>query len=458
MRSCRPGKQAQPTQWEKSRAAPYRPACIGASGHVSRIGELHVWRGHLTEKKAIAVKLDVLSFQNTPNKWEAGVQAIKVDQILIAGAGPSGLALAAELSRRGVNPLIIERQPAGANTSRACVVHARTLEVLEPLGVTRDLLAEGLKVPIFRIRDRDKPLLTVDFSNIPSLYQFTLMIPQNRVERILLEHLTALDRTVVRPCELVGFAASSSQVDAQVRINGSTQSVRAQWLIGCDGMHSKVREQSGIGFSGREYEASFVLADVSMEWPLSRDEVTLFYSPKGLVVVAPLPDERFRIVATVDEAPEVPSLDFIQAVLDARGPTNNPGRINDIAWSSRFHIHHRVAQNPRKGRVLLCGDAAHVHTPAGGQGMNTGIQDSISLAEALTNTLRDGDEARLDTWAARRHKVASDVVKLTDRMTRVATMKSPTGQALRNMAVAFAGHLPPVRAAIAETLSELDAR
>jgi len=111
-----------------------------------------------------------------------------------------------------------------------------------------------------------------------------------------------------------------------------------------------------------------------------------------------------------------------------------------------------------KGRVLICGDAAHVHSPAGGQGMNTGIQDSISLAEALTNTLRDGDEARLDTWAARRHEVASDVVKLTDRMTRVATMKSPTGQVLRNMAVAFAGHLSPLRAAIAKTLSELDAR
>jgi 2-polyprenyl-6-methoxyphenol hydroxylase-like FAD-dependent oxidoreductase len=148
----------------------------------------------------------------------------------------------------------------------------------------------------------------------------------------------------------------------------------------------------------------------------------------------------------------------MQAVLDARGPTTNPGRIHDVAWSSRFHIHHRVAQNPRNGRVLLCGDAAHVHSPAGGQGMNTGIQDSISLAATLAITLEDGDEARLDTWAARRHKVANDVVALTDRMTRVATMKSPTGQALRNMAVAFVGHLPRVRAAVAKTLAELDAR
>jgi 2-polyprenyl-6-methoxyphenol hydroxylase-like FAD-dependent oxidoreductase len=376
-------------------------------------------------------------------------------QILITGAGPAGLALAAELTRRGVKPLIIDRQAVGANTSRACVVHARTMEVLEPLGVTQDLLAEGVKVHIFRIRDRNRPLLTIDFSNIPSPYRFTLMIPQNRVEQILLQHLEGLGCNVMRPCELLRFATSAQQIEAQAQIDGSTQSLRAQWLIGCDGMHSRVRQQSGIVFSGGEYEESFVLADVRMDWPLSRDEVTLFYSPKGLVVVAPLPDERFRIVATVDEAPEVPSLDFMQEVIDARGPTTNPGRIQDVAWSSRFHIHHRVAQSPRKGRVLLCGDAAHVHSPAGGQGMNTGIQDSVSLAEALTGTLADGDEARLDAWAAQRHRVARDVVALTDRMTRVATMKSPTGKALRNVAVMFAGHLPPVRAAVARTLAEL---
>jgi 2-polyprenyl-6-methoxyphenol hydroxylase-like FAD-dependent oxidoreductase len=191
-----------------------------------------------------------------------------------------------------------------------------------------------------------------------------------------------------------------------------------------------------------------VLADVHVDWPLSREEVTLFFSPDGLVVVAPFPDDHFRIVATADNASELPSADFIQPLLDARGPSANPGRIRDAVWSSRFRIHHRVAQSPRKGRILLCGDAAHVNSPAGGQGMNTGIQDSVLLAEALTKRLMDGDDAHMDAWAATRHRVATSIVASTDRITRMATMKSGIGQILRNVAFAFAGHLPPVRATL----------
>ena len=190
------------------------------------------------------------------------------NKILIVGAGPSGLALAAELKRRGVNAVIIDQQSAGANTSRACVVHARTMEVLEPLGVSRDLLAEGVKVPIFRVRDRDQALLTIDFSDLPSSYRFALMIPQNRVEQILLQHLESLGCNVMRPCKLIRYTTSPSLVEAQVQ-DSSIKSIKAEWLIGCDGMHSTVRKQSGIAFSGGEYEASFVLADVSMDWPLT---------------------------------------------------------------------------------------------------------------------------------------------------------------------------------------------
>jgi len=241
-------------------------------------------------------------------------------------------------------------------------------------------------------------------------------------------------------------------------VDGKPTSIASRWLVGCDGMHSTVREQAGIAFEGAAYEEGFVLADLRMSWPLSLQEVSLFYSPQGLVVVAPLPDDRFRIVATDDDAPEFPSLDYVQGLLDARGPSVDAARIRELAWSSRFRLHHRIAKTPRQGRVLLCGDAAHVHSPAGGQGMNTGIQDAMSLAPLLADIHQGGDEAALDQWAARRHEIAAGVVAMTDRMTKMATMKSPVGQTLRNAAVALLGHVPPIRAAVARRLAELDAR
>ena len=325
--------------------------------------------------------------------------------VLIAGAGPAGLTLAAELARLGIRSATIDRQSAAAHTSRAAVVHARTLEVLEPLGVTPYLLAEGVKVPVFCVRERDRTLMTIDFKDIPSKYPFTLMCPQDRTERILLERLEELGGGVFRPCTLTGFVPDSDCIIASVECDGEQRNVVAKWLVGCDGMHSFVREQSAITFLGSEYAESFILADVRMDWSLSREEVSLFFSPDGLVVVAPLPDDRFRIVATADVAPENPGLAFVQSLLDERGPRSSPGRIREVVWSSRFRIHHRVSESPRKGRVLLCGDAAHVHSPAGGQGMNTGIQDSVALADVLAGLLRGADESRLNAWASKRHAV-----------------------------------------------------
>jgi 2-polyprenyl-6-methoxyphenol hydroxylase-like FAD-dependent oxidoreductase len=378
--------------------------------------------------------------------------------VLIVGAGPSGLALAAELKRQNIDCLIIDRHSTGANTSRACVVHARTLEVLQPLGLSEKLLEQGIQVPIFRVRERDRALLTIDFATIESDFPFTLMCPQDRVERCLLEALLMHGGRVERPCEFIHLSSFDSHVDADVRMAGGTAAINARWLVGCDGMHSAVREETGIDFRGGAYEEDFILGDVRMDWPLARDEVTLFYSPDGFMVVAPLPDEHFRIVAMVDGAPEHPSLDLLQSLLDKRGPRQNSGHIHEVAWSSRFRIHHRVVEKARQQRILLCGDAAHVHSPAGGQGMNTGIQDSLSLAPVLAAVIHGGDESLLDEWAAARHRIASDIVTMTDRMTRMAKLKSPTAKILRNLAVSFAGHLPPVRDVLARTLAEIENR
>jgi 2-polyprenyl-6-methoxyphenol hydroxylase-like FAD-dependent oxidoreductase len=378
--------------------------------------------------------------------------------VLIAGAGPVGLALAAELKRLGVNAMVIDRQTAGANTSRACVIHARTLEALEPLGVTPELIAQGVKVPTFGARDRDRALITISFANNPSAYRYALMCPQDRTEGILLNRLERLGGGVARENEFIRFVDSDDHVDVDLATRHGPKTVRTRWLIGCDGMHSKVREQSGIAFQGAAYAPDFVLADVRMDWPLGPQEVTLFFSREGFVVVAALPDQQYRIVATVDDAPETPNADFMQDILNRRGPARHRAGIREVVWSSRFHIHHRVAETARKGRILLCGDAAHVHSPAGGHGMNIGVQDSMSLAGVLVKTLQDGETARLDAWAAERHRVASSIVALTDRMTRMATIKSNAGKAVRNAAFAIAGQLPLVRSRLAKTLAELNDR
>jgi 2-polyprenyl-6-methoxyphenol hydroxylase-like FAD-dependent oxidoreductase len=379
--------------------------------------------------------------------------------ILIAGAGPCGLTLASDLARRNISHLIVDGQAAGANTSRACVIHARTLEVLEPLGVVPELLARGIQVPIFRVRDRDRALLTIDFRNLPSRYAYTLMCAQSETEAILLAELEARGGTVLRPCLLTSAKSTVDGAEVTVRDPaGREHSIRARYVVGCDGMHSTVREQAGIAFEGGSYEEVFVLADVHMDWPLSLEEVTLLYSPAGLVVVAPIPQQRFRIVATVQESPAVPTLADIQALMDARGPVTHAARVRDIVWSSRFNLHHRVAKTFRKGHLLVAGDAAHVHSPAGGQGMNTGIQDAMSLGGAIAAALSAGNQEALDEWARSRQRVAKKVVRLTDRMTRAATIESRTGQAIRNAVVQLVGHVPVARKALAMTLSELSGR
>lgn len=379
-------------------------------------------------------------------------------EILIVGAGPSGLALASELAGRSIPFVLVDQQAAGANTSRACVVHARTLEVLEPLGIVPELLARGVEVPIFRVRDRDRALITVDFRHLPSRYAYTLMVPQCETEAVLLAGLEARGGKVVRPCELIAARHDADGATVTLRDAQGEHILRTRYLIACDGMHSRIREAAGVPFEGGSYEEAFVLADVRMEWPISRDEVSLLYSPAGLVVIAPIPQGRFRVVATAKEAPPVPRVADIQAILDARGPTDGAVRVLDIAWASRFHVHHRIAQQFRSGRVLLLGDAAHVHSPAGGQGMNTGIQDAISLGRALAETFTTGSEQALDAWASWRHRVASDVIRMADRMTRTATVENRAGQAVRNTLLQIAGHIPGVRQSLAMKLSELGNR
>jgi 2-polyprenyl-6-methoxyphenol hydroxylase-like FAD-dependent oxidoreductase len=221
-------------------------------------------------------------------------------------------------------------------------------------------------------------------------------------------------------------------------------------------MHSVVRDKTGIAFTGDTYAQSFVLADVHLDWPDVPNEVMLFFSAEGVTVVAPLPGGRHRIVATVDHAPEAPDLAHVQALLDERGPRAHPVAVKDLVWSSRFRVHHRLADHYRAGRLFLAGDAAHVHSPAGGQGMNTGIQDALNLAAKLTAALRDGASGTvLDEYEAERRPVAEEVVAFTHKMTRVATVSGGPLRGIRNTALRALDFVPAVHRTMAMNLSEL---
>jgi 2-polyprenyl-6-methoxyphenol hydroxylase-like FAD-dependent oxidoreductase len=377
--------------------------------------------------------------------------------VVIVGAGPTGLTLACTLATKGISFVLVDRLAEGLNTSRAAVVHARTLEVLEELGVTERLCAEGHVVPRFTLRDRDHVLVTISFDRLPTRYGYTLMIPQQFTEAILLGRLRELGGDVSRPYVVDDLRQDADGVSVMVARDGQpTQTIRGRYVVGTDGMHSTVRERAGIGFTGERYEQSFVLADVRMSWPLSVDEVMLFVSPDGLVVVAPLPAGRHRVVATLDDAPEIPGIEDVQRLLDARGPAAGATRVGEVVWSSRFRVHHRLADRYRAGRILIAGDAAHVHSPAGGQGMNTGIQDGVALGHALAGALgQRADESALDQYERTRRPVAERVVALTDRMTRMATLRSPRSRAARNAVLGLVGRIPTFRRWLATELSEL---
>ncbi|WP_454194855.1 FAD-dependent monooxygenase [Nocardia sp. Marseille-Q1738] len=389
----------------------------------------------------------------TPNALPA------TTSVVVVGAGPAGLTAAITLADAGVDFVLLDRLAEGANTSRAAVVHARTLEVLEQLGIADELAATGIVVPRFTVRDGKRTLATILFGGLPTRYPYTLMTPQDITEAVLLNRLRQAGGDVHRPYQVSKVIGEADGVTIEYAdATGVPGSIRADYVIGADGMHSVVREQAGIGFTGAMYPESFVLADVRMDWPVARDEVVLHLSPEGVTVVAPLPDQdepnRYRVVATLETAPEHPTPEDIQSVLDSRGPGGEV-KVREVLWSSRFRVHHRVADHYRDGRILLAGDAAHVHSPAGGQGMNTGIQDAAALGPLLARVLAGEPDTLLDDYEASRRPVALGVVSFTDRMTKMATLRARPARALRNLALATLTRIPAFRRRLAFRLAEL---
>ncbi|WP_216215910.1 FAD-dependent oxidoreductase [Amycolatopsis aidingensis] len=373
--------------------------------------------------------------------------------VLIAGAGPVGLATAAHLRGQGYSVTVVDQQAEGVNTSRAAVVHPRTMEALDEIGVTGRLSALSLHSHGFTIRDRDRVLVPLRFDGVPSRYRNLFMVPQSDTERVLLERLLELGGTVLRPHTVTGMVQDGTGVTVTV---DDRHHIRARYLVGADGMHSTVRELAGIGFGEDHGGETFTLADVRATGVLPADEVVLFFSTGGMVVSAPLPDGTFRIVAEVADPPEEPDAAYIQDLLDRRGPAGGV-RVEEVVWGSRFRVHHRIADRFRAGRVLLAGDAAHVHSPAGGQGMNLGLRDAIALGTALGAVLGGAPEDRLDRYAATQRPLARTVVRFARVLTTLATA-GPRVRPLRNALLRLLAQLPAFRNRLAKRLAGLSDR
>lgn len=377
-------------------------------------------------------------------------------EVLIVGAGPTGMALAIRLRLAGMQPLVIERLAAGLNTSRAAVIHAHTLEALEELGVGEELEERGIFVHNFRIRDRERALLDLDFTKLPSRHAHLLMLPQEETEKVLEQRLRDLGGAVFRGVTAVAVSQTADSVFVEVETEAGHRTLEAMYVVGADGMQSVVRRASGTEFAGESYEDPFVLADVRMDWPIE-GEVSQFFAPEGLVVVAPLPHGRYRVVAAVENAPEKPSVQDIERLLAERGPRGWKARVQEVIWSSRFRVHHRVARRYRVGRLFLMGDAAHVHSPAGGQGMNTGLVDAVVLGALLASVLRGGrSEAVLDAYERLRRPAAEKVLALSARLTRVATVAGRGKRRLRNLVFALLNRIAPAKRRLLLALSGLD--
>jgi 2-polyprenyl-6-methoxyphenol hydroxylase-like FAD-dependent oxidoreductase len=381
--------------------------------------------------------------------------------VLIVGAGPVGLTMACELARYGVPLRVVDTSAHRTDKSKAIVIWSRTLELLDRGGGSRPFIDAGFKVHGANFLANDGEVVGhVSLDAVKSPYPYALMLPQSDTERLLEERLQSLGVAVERQTEVTAFVSDGDRVEATLRRpDSSAETVTADWLVGCDGAHSIVRHTLGVPFTGVTMDSDWMLADVHMRgYPFPDTEVSVFWAKQGAFIIFPISPGRYRVIANIpvsgSEQPPAPTLEQAQTVIDQRGPKGLVAF--DPIWLAGFRINARKVENYRSGRVFLTGDAAHVHSPAGGEGMNTGMQDAFNLAWKLALVVRGicGEQV-LDTYSPERSKIGDEVLKNTARLTAIGTLQSPIAQELRNLVGHIALGLSPVRHALTNTMSQI---
>jgi 3-(3-hydroxy-phenyl)propionate hydroxylase len=361
-------------------------------------------------------------------------------EVLVVGAGPTGLTLAAALARLGVRTRVIDRGACRTDKSKAIGVQAGSLEALGDFfgdALSAKMVAAGFSARGFFAEFGQRKSLRIDLSQIPSRFNYILILPQSYTEQYLEEELASSDVAVEWRKELLTLSQGDSNVTARLQnAAGQAEVFTCDYVVGCDGAHSTVRHQVGIPFAGSAYEGNFVLGDVVLRWPWPYDAGRAFVSERGIVAFFPMPGEQgaYRLIMAEKGAAETASPDVSQEEFRAllARLVETPIEISRFVWLTRFRLHHRIASRFASGRVFLAGDAAHIHSPVGGQGMNTGILEALNLASKLAAVLRHGaPRAVLDRYELERLPIARRILRGTDIGFQFALSSNPIMAGLR---------------------------
>jgi 2-polyprenyl-6-methoxyphenol hydroxylase-like FAD-dependent oxidoreductase len=380
------------------------------------------------------------------------------DQVLVVGAGPTGLTLAAQLLARGIRTRVIDKGAGPASQSRALSIQARTLELLDAMGLADAFVDHGHRVRRLRWYAGQRNLCDLDLAHNGSRFGFTLDLPQSLTETLLRARVHELGGAIEQRVELVRLAEGGGPVHATLRdADGREIEVSAGYVVGCDGAHSRVRHELGLPFEGQPYPQDWLLADVALDGVGSDRAVHAFFRSNGLpLVCVPMGGQRWRLVMANagDRGGQPPTFAEIQELVAERAPW--PIQVTDPQWLASFRCHLRSTSSYRRGRVLLAGDAAHVHSPAGGQGMNTGIMDAHNLAWKLA-LVADGcaPDSLLDTYGQERIPVASGVLEFTNKLVGLLTMQNRAKRAVRDTVLPIVSRTPMVQRNAARRISQL---
>lgn len=399
--------------------------------------------------------------------------------VLIVGAGPTGLMMACECARHGLTCRIIDQNQKPIPHSRALAIQARTLEIFAHLGIVEPFLAAGIKIQAVNSISQHKLIAHVDFKGLDSPYPFILALEQTKTEELLLDHLTSFGMKVERPVELRGFQQEKESVHAFLydHATGKEMVVQSSYLIGCDGAHSSVRKILKLPFKGRAFADIFSLADLHIKWAHPHDEAFAFLDAQGVMAIFPLPPpNRYRLIFQLERCrkilsqkrllmhsqltPEIvadPTIEEATKMLLLHADPN--AIVYEPVWMANFHINSRMTSKYREGRVFLVGDAAHIHSPVGGQGMNTGLQDAFNLVWKIAAFHRkQAPDALLDTYCTERQQVGHALLKATERASHIATLHNSFLITLRNIFARKLLKLPSVLKKITRAIAQIAIR